>query len=217
MCIPRMVSVCGLAALVVVCTAAPDKARGPATPTLWDADRSILFPALRGFILSPGTKPDRKFMPIEKGKEGELRFKRVPDGWFTWKDDQSAGRVLVLDQDGFRILIRLEQVSDVEKALADHIRNGQGHRSVVMIDQLFPPGGIQVSRVVKCAKGKGETQLVECRYFETKHGAVCVELTVFDWPEKRRTLDHLLAFVRSHYGKYEGVCDQVANIVVEKR
>jgi hypothetical protein len=213
--VARKVAFCVLVVVYVTCAAAPDKPAAQPKPTLWESDRSVLFPALREFVHSPGTRPDRAFMTVEK-KEGELLFKGVPDAWFTWKDGKSEGRVLVLDQDGFRVLIGLEQVPDVEKALVDHIQYGQGHHSVVLIDHWFTPGGVQVSRVVKCEKLKGDTNFIEYRYFEARHGAVCVKLTVFDAPEKKRTLDDLLVHLRSHYGKYQGVCQQVADLVVNK-
>jgi len=211
----RMVLICSLVAVVACAADARLKAQEHAKPTLWESDRSLLFPALREFVLSPGTKPDRKFVTVNKGKDDEPGFKSVPDGWFTWKDDRSEGRLVVLDEDGFRILIRLEQVPDVEKALTEHIQDGR--RSVVLIDHIFPARGTQVARVVKCAHYKGDTNFMEYRYFEGRKGAVCVKLTVFDFPKEKRTLDHLLAHLRSHYGKYEGVCQQVADLVADKK
>jgi hypothetical protein len=174
-----------------------------------------LFPALRKFVDAPGTKPDRQFVSVERGKEGEFHFKGVPEGWSTF-DEKSQLGVILLDKDGFRVLIQLKRVADVRTALTDHLQYGPGYGGIVLIDQLFGPGNVQVPRVVKCARLKGDTQVTECRYFETKGGVVCAELTAFDWPEEKRTLDHLLSHLRAHYGKYEGVCQQVADLADNK-
>src|SRR5262249_9428516 len=185
-----------LVAVTVAHSADPDKPSEQPKKTLGESGRSALFPALRKFVDAPGTKPDRQFVSVVKGREGELLFKSVPEGWSTF-DEKPELRVILLDKDGFRVLIQLKQVAGVKTALTDHLQYGYG--GIVLIDQLFGPGNVQVPRVVKCARVKGDTQVTECRYFETKKGVVCAELTVFDWPEEKRTLDHLLSHLRAHY------------------
>lgn len=96
--------------------------------------------------------------------------------------------------------------------MLNHIDYG-AHRDIVLLDHLFMTGDTPVSRVAKCKKLKYDTHFTEQRYFETKDGAVCVELTVFDWPKENRTLDDLLAILHSHYGKYEGVCQQAGELL----
>jgi hypothetical protein len=86
-----------------------------------------------------------------------------------------------------------------------------------LIDHLFTSAGDQVTRVVKCTKHKGDTEYKECRYFTTGKEVVCVQLIVFDEPKENRKLEHLLAHLRSHYGYYEGVCQQVAEVVFAKK
>jgi hypothetical protein len=211
-----LVAICALMTTMAIHSANPDKPAEQPAKTLWELKRSALFPALRKFVESPGTKPDQQFVSVLQGKEGELLFKRVPEGWSTFKEAKYEGRLVLMDEDGFRILIELKQVADVQAELTNHIKYGQGYSSIILIDQLFEPNDSQVPRVVKCEKLKGDTDLTEYRYYKTKKGAVCVELTVFDLPDKKRTLDHLLSHLRSHYGKYEGICQQVADLVVEK-
>lgn len=211
----RMVAGCVLVMAALAFNAIPrdpplDRKDSPKL-TLWELDQSVLFPALRQFVDAPGTKPDRQFVPVEKQNDGTILFTNVPKGWFTWKDDNSEGRVIVLDQDGFRVLIRIEHMPSVEKSLIDHIHN---RHSIVLIDHRFTSDG--GSRVIKCARYKGDTHFIEYRYLETGKGAICVTLTVFDWPKEKRTLDHLLVHLRSHYGKYEGVCQQVAAAISAK-
>jgi hypothetical protein len=174
-----------------------------------------LHPAIRKFVDAPGTKPDRQFVPVEKNKKGEILFKNVPKGWSVFEGEALAGRMIYLEKDNFRTVIELKQVANVTTALVDHIKDRQGFPCIVSIDHLFQPGDRQVPRVVICEKGKAVTSLEEYRYFQTKKGAVCVELTMFDWPEKR-TLADLLAQLRSHYGKFEGVCQQVAELTADK-
>src|SRR5579859_6476477 len=84
-------------------------ANPPAVPkvvepaTLWETDRSTLFPALKQFVNAPGTKADPKFASVAKQPDGTCSFTKVPAGWFTWKNDKPEGRVVILDKDGFRI------------------------------------------------------------------------------------------------------------------
>jgi hypothetical protein len=70
--------------------------------------------------------------------------------------------------------------------------------------------------VLECAKYKGDTHFIESRYFPAGDGAICVQLNLFDWPGKQRTLKQLLKHLRSHYGMYEGIGDQVAEIASAK-
>ncbi len=211
-----LVAICVLVVVTVVYSADPAKPSGQPQKALGESGGSALFPALRKFVDSPGTKADRQFVSVEKGKEGALRFRTVPGGWSTFGDEKPDGSVILLDKDGFRTLIRLRPVAGVKAALIDHIQYGPGYGGIVLMDQLFGPGDTQVPRVVTCGKLKGDTQLRECRYFETDKGVVCAELVVFDWPTEKRTLGHLLSHLRAHYGKYEGVCQQVADLAVNK-
>ena len=71
--------------------------------------------------------------------------------------------------------------------------------------------------MVKFGKGKSGTNFIEDRYFDTRGGAIHVKLSVHDDPNKERTLNHLLAHLRLHYGKYEGVCQQVEEAVFATR
>ena len=123
----------------------------------------------------------------------------------------------MLDQSGFDVRISLDQIPDVKKQLLQHIEFGKGYGSAVLFDQLFDSEGAQIPRVVEAGWYQGTTFLTEYRYFETKNACLCAEFNVVDHPKAERTLDQLLAHMAAHYGKYEGVCQQLESIARTNR
>jgi hypothetical protein len=192
--------------MFVAAAVAQDNVAEQTKKTLYDIDDSILFPAIKSFAMVPGTKADIQWMQLDESKGKGYLFKEIPDDWYTWKDEDWKGRTIAIDQNGFRVIIQLQTVPDVEKALTDHIQHGRGYRSIVLNDQLFTADGRRVSRVVKYENLKGHAHVTEYRYFESEKGAICVELTVFEFDKTDRTLDQLVTHLRLYYGKYEGVC-----------
>lgn len=175
-------------------------------------DRSVVFPALHEFFVSPGTKPDLSFAPIGIERASDLpRFKSVPDSWTAVGTD---ARALRLDQDGFRVFIEIKQIRDMNEEMMYRIRYGKGFRSIVLLDQLFVDKEIQASRLVAYETIKTGCFLHERRYVDREpgSGALCIELTVVDDDEQKRTLGDLLAHLRKHYSEYEGVCQHVVKL-----
>jgi hypothetical protein len=216
--IPISIALAGVVAWIALPRALLAEPNDGQNRTLGESDQSNLFPALRQFTTTPGTTPDRRFVQVERETDGTYVFTKVPDGWMPCNSHEPKGNSIALDEHGFRAIIRLEPVPDVEEAIVEHIRHGGAYRSVVLLDHLFVLDGYQVPRVVTCAKLGGkkfkeDTTFTEYRYF----GPICVELTVIDWPHEKRTLGHLLDHLHAHYGKYEWICEQVAFIQFGKR
>ncbi|WP_157369155.1 hypothetical protein [Zavarzinella formosa] len=199
----------GVFTTAIIACAIPYQTRP--NPKLWDASPKVIDAAVQEFIQSPGTKPDETFVFLKTDEEQGLRFKAVPEGWDIDAQNWPVIREIAQDRQGFRIRISLKSATD--KEMADHVRPGDDGKYDPR-DLVTVTGGIQVPRTVECYKGKGVTTYVfERRYFKTPSGAICVEFFVTDSPGQNQTLEDLLTFLHANYGKYEGVCRQVAGFV----
>jgi hypothetical protein len=199
--------------------AAPLKLPEKGPPSYFSLHRSIIIPALKTFVNTPGTTSDSNFVMVEKTKKGEVTFTKLPKGWSMERMDEKSldpGPRLLLDMDGFRAIIKLQPIADVSKSLLDRIA-GDRHENIVLLDQIFI-NGRQVTRLVMRSRLKYTFAFIEYRYFITENGAICAELAVFEKGQHdERTLDELLTFLRSQYGKYEGVCEQTDSLVAPKK
>jgi hypothetical protein len=180
---------------------------------LSELDRSVVFPSLLKFVQAPQTKSDGQFVQVKKdGKKG-FRFDAMPKMWFTWKDTDPEGRMRVLDEDGFRLILHLAVIPRASNDIVDRIQMGHGPSSVVLFDNLFVPKFEQIPRVAFFQPARHAREFSELRYVALRDGrAVRIEISVTSGLWGPKSLDQLLAHLRKHYGKYQGICDQVIQL-----
>jgi hypothetical protein len=218
--VSKKVCVAGAVVLVAGCLACYTLPLGSDTaqpPTLFETERPAMFGALRQFLNVSGAKLEQDFVSLRQREDGLPAFAEIPKGWSIWKEEKYKDKLIFLDQSDFRLYIEIEATGAVESELWSHIQSGQRYGSIVVLDHLFMSDGEDIVRIAKHEKGKGNTHFKEARYFDNGRRVVRVELSVVDELGKNKTVSDLLIFLRTHYGKYEWVCAQVARAMFVRK
>ena len=171
---------------------------------LWDSERSAFFPIIKSIInTSSKLKPDEATFEIKPDAKSGFIFTKPQTDWQsgTWLGPNT----LLLDKNGFRIIIAITHFKGLESHLEEFIRNGHGYESIVQLDNLFF-GSTQVTRVVRCQKLKGDVEVDEFRYFTIdSDDGILVKFSIFDIPPYKKTIDDWRNHMNSHYSVYENI------------
>lgn len=186
--------------------------------TLWNAERSQFYPVIMATLLrSPERKLNAPAFELQADAATGFVFTMAQTGWKLWTglDDNNAG--LVLDNDGFRTLIKLRRYKDLESRLKEEIQYGHGYRAIVLMDHHFH-GSTQVTRIVKCQKLKGDVHVDEYRFIPNDaDGGIVVEFTIFDFPPHEKSITEWRKHMDSHYAVYEAVYQKVVSEITPRK
>jgi hypothetical protein len=197
-------------ALLLLAVAAMGANQDLKPETLWNTSDRVVFRALQEFVTGWKGEPETEFVSLKQSPEGSLQFAVLSP---RFKETVHFGpHRLGIEEDGFRVAFELDTIAGIEEDVFSLQRNGRYSR-IVLLDQVFHSNESQILRIVMWARLKGNTQFTELRYYPTVVGVVRVRMTVYDVPEKRKTLADLRKLLQSRYGQYEGICGRVYGYV----
>lgn len=183
---------------------------------LWDSERSEFFPIIKSIInTSSKLKPGQATFEIKPNAESGYIFTKSQSDWEsgTWLGPDS----LLLDKNGFRIIITISRFKGLQSQLEEFIKNGHGYESIVQLDNLFC-GSRQVTRVVRCQKLKGDVNVGEFRYIPVdSDNGIIVEFTIFDSPPYKKSIADWRNHMNSYYAVYENIFLKVESLTEPKK